>query len=48
MSQYLVIGVGGLVMLGLKFGEVLLRFVARRLGVDPTPTQPPTGEVPVT
>jgi len=33
MSQYLIVGLGGLVMLGLKFGEVCLRWWARRLGV---------------
>lgn len=36
MSQYLAIGVGGLVMLVLKAGEVILRWMARRLDVDPS------------
>jgi hypothetical protein len=42
MSQYLAIGVGGAVMLGLRFGEVILRWLTRRLGVtDPSTTAVP-------
>lgn len=39
MTQTLIMGVGGLVVLALKFGELFYRYVARRFQVeDPEPT----------
>lgn len=34
MTQALILGVSGLVVLGLKFGELFYRYVARRFQVE--------------
>lgn len=41
MNQVVAIGLGGFVMLLLRFGDVLVKYAARRLGVEEDQRPPP-------